>query len=78
MMKTTTLNQLMNKVNDSIYADVILLCGNVAHFDHGSGCSHRCEMCNATVGSVGMPQRCKELYDIEELANTLKVGLTYE
>lgn len=61
----------------SIYADVILLCGNVAHFDYGSGCSHRCEMCNATVGSVGMPQRCKELYAIDDVANILKTGSKY-
>lgn len=37
-----------------------LACGGVAYFDHGSGCSYRCEDCMATVGSIGMPQRCKD------------------
>lgn len=36
-----------------------LPCGGTAWFDHGSGCSYRCE-CGATVGSIGMPKPCKE------------------
>ena len=36
-----------------------LPCGGVAYFDHGSGISYRCE-CGATVGSIGMPQHCRE------------------
>jgi hypothetical protein len=35
-----------------------LPCGGTAYFDHGSGCSHRCNTCFATVGSVGMPKEC--------------------
>jgi hypothetical protein len=38
---------------------LLLPCGGTAHFDHDSGCSHRCE-CGATVGSIGMPKACKE------------------
>ena len=37
-----------------------LPCGGVAEFDHSSGISYRCEMCNAVVGSVGQPRSCKE------------------
>jgi len=37
-----------------------LPCGGVAEFDHGSGCSYRCEHCMATVGSIGQPRRCRE------------------
>ena len=40
-----------------------LPCGGVALFDEGSGCSHRCEDCMATVGSVGMPRSCKHEMD---------------
>jgi hypothetical protein len=37
-----------------------LPCGGVAYFDFSSGISYRCEMCNAVVGSIGQPQRCKD------------------
>ena len=37
-----------------------LPCGGEAHFDHGSGCSYRCENCMATVGSIGQPRSCRE------------------
>ncbi len=37
-----------------------LPCGGEAEFDHGSGCSYRCEHCMATVGSIGQPRRCRE------------------
>ena len=37
-----------------------LPCGSIAVFDHESGCSHRCTVCFATVGSVGMPCACAE------------------
>jgi hypothetical protein len=49
----------------SVYADGVkyrtmhLPCGGVAEFDHSSGISYRCEMCNAVVGSVGMPRDCQ-------------------
>lgn len=49
-----------NKSNFLDKIDPIRLpCGGTAWFDHGSGCSYRCE-CGATVGSIGMPKRCKE------------------
>lgn len=42
-----------------IEKEIYLPCGGVAIFDHGSGCSHRCIDCLATVGSVGMPRDCR-------------------
>ena len=39
---------------------IYLPCGGVAEFDDGSGCSYRCTHCRATVGSIGMPRRCKK------------------
>ncbi len=59
-------------MNDDIYKPIILLCGNVAYFDDGSGCSHRCDRCGATVGSISMPRSCKTLYDQEEVISKLK------
>jgi hypothetical protein len=49
-----------------------ILCGTTASFDEGSGCSYRCDSCGAVIGSVGMPRRCKDLYDMEEVVNKLK------
>jgi hypothetical protein len=49
-----------------------LLCGSTASFDDGSGCAHRCDNCGAVVGSVGMPRRCKDLYDMEEVVAKLR------
>lgn len=40
-----------------------LPCGGIAYFDTSSGISYRCEECNAVVGSIGQPQRCKEEAD---------------
>lgn len=37
-----------------------LACGSSAYFDQSSGISYRCEDCMAVVGSIGMPQRCKD------------------
>ena len=37
-----------------------LPCGGVASWDESSGISYRCEYCGAVVGSVGMPQECKD------------------
>jgi len=37
-----------------------LPCGGEAHFDEGSGISHRCWHCMATVGSIGQSQHCKD------------------
>jgi hypothetical protein len=43
-----------------MYNVMYLPCGGEAHFDHGSGCSYRCEHCMATVGSIGQPRSCRE------------------
>lgn len=51
---------------------ILLLCGSTAYFDEGSGISHRCEHCMAVVGSIAMPRRCKELYDMEEVVRKLR------
>ena len=37
-----------------------LPCGGIAYFDEASGISYRCEVCGAVVGSMGMPQSCKD------------------
>lgn len=40
--------------------DVMRLpCGGTASWDESSGISYRCE-CGAVVGSVGMPQACRD------------------
>ena len=39
-----------------------LPCGGTAYFDESSGISYRCE-CGAVVGSIGMPQSCKDEAD---------------
>ncbi len=36
-----------------------LPCGSDAEFDYAAGHGYRCTSCNAVVGSVGMPSRCK-------------------
>ena len=54
------------------FAPIDLLCGGKAYFDESSGISYRCETCGAVVGSVGMPQGCKELYDMETVIEKLK------
>lgn len=52
---------------------LFLPCGGVAHFDHNSGCSYRCEDCMATVGSIGQPGRCRE--EADKWDAYAKVGL---
>lgn len=39
-----------------------LPCGGTAYFDESSGISYRCE-CGAVVGSIGMPQSCRDEAD---------------
>jgi hypothetical protein len=39
---------------------IALACGATACFDHESGISYRCMNCFAVLGSIGMPQRCKD------------------
>lgn len=69
-------NQHSNsKMNDEYrnYMDPqVLPCGNIAYFDYGSGCAHRCEHCMAVLGSVGMPRECKQLQDMEKVVAKLK------
>lgn len=54
-------------LSDKLYYDIIaplyLPCGGTAYWDEGSGCSHRCADCMATVGSIGMPRDCKHEMD---------------
>lgn len=38
-----------------------LPCGGTAYFDVESGISYRCEDCMAVVGSMGMPEHCKDI-----------------
>lgn len=45
-----------------LYDPMRLPCGGVAYFDESSGISYRCE-CGAVVGSIGMPQACKDEAD---------------
>ena len=54
------------------FKPITLLCGSVASFDTDSGISYRCNNCFATVGSIGMPKSCKELYDMEKVVDKLK------
>ncbi len=55
-----------------VYKPIRLLCGSLASFDHNSGISYRCNNCFATVGSVGMPKQCKEIYEMQEVVDKLK------
>ena len=48
-----------------------LPCGGLAYFDTSSGISYRCE-CGAVVGSIGMPQTCKE--EMTKWENWAKLG----
>ena len=59
--------------SESEYKPITLLCGAVATFDQDSGISYCCNTCFATVGSMGMPKSCKELYDMEKVVDKLKV-----
>lgn len=54
---------------ENLYKPLKLICGSTASFDRASGISYRC---NAAVHSIGMPRSCKELYDMEKVANKLK------
>ena len=45
-----------------------LPCGGIAYYEEESTChSYRCTHCDAVVGSVGQPQRCKEEADKYEM-----------
>jgi hypothetical protein len=58
-----------NKLNN--LPDIKLPCGSEAYFDHSSGISYRCYECNAVVGSVGQPRRCKEEAEKWEIQKVL-------
>lgn len=46
------------------HSPVNLPCGGVAEFDDESTCySYRCTSCFAVVGSIGMPQSCRDELD---------------
>ena len=49
-----------------------LPCGAMANFDYGSGISHRCTTCFATIGSTEMPAKCRQ--DIEKYELLEKLG----
>lgn len=51
---------------------IALPCGSVAYFDQESGISYRCQTCFAVVDSVGMPQSCKTLFDMDKVVDKLK------
>ena len=36
-------------------------CGGTPLFDSDSGCAYRCDKCFAVIGSMGQPERCKEM-----------------
>lgn len=36
-------------------------CGGAPLFDGDSGYAYRCDQCFAVIGSIGQPQRCKDL-----------------
>lgn len=43
-----------------------MACGGTPLFDHGSGCSYRCDTCFAVIGSVGQSDYCKDINNDEE------------
>jgi hypothetical protein len=65
-------NRYGDSINPKDCEPIELLCGATAHFDTDSGISYRCDRCMAVVGSIGMPNDCKELYDMEECVRKLK------
>jgi hypothetical protein len=51
---------------------IYMPCGGTAYYDFGSGCAHRCDTCNAVIGSMGQPQRCKD--EAQKWDNWEKLG----
>jgi hypothetical protein len=49
----------MSKIATNLIDPMRLPCGGTAYWDESSGISYRCE-CGAVVGSIGMPQECKD------------------
>jgi hypothetical protein len=56
----------------SDYDRMALPCGGIAYFDEGAGYGYRCELCNAVVGSIGQPKRCKD--EAQKYENWAKLG----
>ena len=54
-----------------LYDPMHLPCGGTAYWDEGSGISYRCE-CGSVVGSIGMPQSCKD--EAQKYDNWKKLG----
>lgn len=61
----------MSKDPLDFYKPVYMPCGGTAYFDHSSGISYRCDVCNSVLGSVGMPQECREIYRKMELLDVI-------
>ena len=58
-------------MNHSLLDPMRLPCGGIAYWDESSGISYRCE-CGAVVGSIGMPQSCKD--EAQKWENWEKLG----
>ena len=41
-------------------------CGGTPLWDYPSECGYRCDACMAMIGSVGQPERCKELNKVKD------------
>jgi hypothetical protein len=54
-------------------SEIKTACGHTAYYDLGSGIGYRCECCNAILGSIGMPQNCKDMEDVLEA-----MGIEYD
>lgn len=50
---------------------VYMPCGGVAYFDHSSGFSYRCATCMSVIGSIGMPQECRDEYRKMEMLDII-------
>jgi hypothetical protein len=46
-------------------------CGGTAYFDESSGISYRCDTCMAVLGSIGMPETCRQIYRDMELLDVI-------
>ncbi len=53
------------------YKPIQMPCGGTAYFDEGAGYGYRCWDCMAVVGSIGMPQSCREEYRKTEILDIL-------
>ena len=58
-------------MSHEFYKPIPMPCGGTAYFDESSGISYRCDTCNAVIGSIGMPQSCREEYRKTEILDIL-------